>query len=407
MPEKDLLVTEEVQDSEAKKREIILKKLKQIPDKENIVAVFVDDFKEQFLKELQEDITESVKTLWFPSEDVRINLEKITSDFRDTDYWGSLLQKYKDGAVEEKDMVDYIIMSHISVDPSEVTPTQVLNREVENGLKSRVGVKYLKLLTDTTNRVLKRNLGAMGEYLGLPESTPMQLLSTGVGVEEAHNQLALIEPNAEVQKALQAVEDVFTPKDEEQLVREFFAGDMIYDKLIDITYEELVDKLADFDDYEFDSTRTLIVDAGMEQQGKAVKRQEYELNPDNLNFSLYIVWLSNIFDGFGGTHSDDRGMHKYRIPNEITEEQFFTLMQLVKNRYDKYIEGRIEFSQLRMLWKTHKEINAKITSPYSVLTPYDKDVLLNKVIQVFNQDEHHWADSMHELRKIFKEINLV
>ena len=368
----------EVSDSfQSENRKRILEKLKSIPKDGSVVSVWVEDFKEQFLKNVDFELTESVKNLWFPNEEVKVNVEKITSDFRDTDLWEDILHKYKEGLIEDKDMVDYIVLSHIAVDPREVEPARVLSRQIESGLKSRVGVKVIKRLIEATNDTLKNSLGALCEALELPAQTEVKLLGSGISEDISDNEV--IPENKEVKNALASVGENDNLFSEEEVVKQFFAGDIIYDKLIEVSYEELLDKLADIDDYEFDSVRTLILDAGMEQQNKAEKRTEYTENPEDLRFVLYTVWLSNIFDGFGGTHSDDRGVYKYRLKEQIKEEQFLMLMNMVKHRYAHYMEGRSDFSQIRMGWKTKDQIYNKITHPFSRLTPYDKDVIINTV----------------------------
>lgn len=80
---------------------------------------------------------------------------------------------------------------------------------------------------------------------------------------------------------------------------------------------------------------------------------------------------------------------------------------MVRNRYDRYVEGRIDFSQLRMNWKTHKEIHDKMNSAYSNLTPYDKDVILKEAISALNTTPENIYESTENIRKIFKDLELI
>lgn len=387
---------------EETKRKII-EKLKQVPKEESLVSVWVQDFKEQFLKDVQEEISESAKTLWFPDEDVKVNLEKITADFKDLDLWSDVLKKYKNGDIDERDLVDYIALSHLAVDPREIEPVKVLQRQVENGLKSRVGVKYIRNLLGVTQKALTNSVGALCEVLALEDPSKAQLLlgASQETIEGTLKETALVPVSETVKEALQTFEEtIWDEQSVENLVSQMFAGDIIYDKQFDLTYEELLNKLADPDDYEFDSVRSIIVDAGMEQVNKAEHREQYTANPDDLRFTLYTVWLSNIFDGFGGTHSDDRSANKYRVKDPITEEQYLMLMNMVKQRYIMYVEGRTEWGQMRMGWRTQLELNQKIKHPFYHLTPYDKDVIINTALSIAQSPD----GSIDMLRDFFNQI---
>lgn len=383
MSEKALTSREET------KRKIV-EKLKQVPKEDSLVSVWVQDFKEQFLKDLKEEISESAKSLWFPDEDVKVNLEKITADFKDIDLWKDVLQKYKNNEIDERDLVDYIALSHLAVDPREVEPVKVLQRQVEQGLKSRVGAKYIRNLLGVTQKALTDSVGALCEVIALEDPSKAQLLLGAAqnSVDEALSEKSLVPVSDTVKEALQAFsENIWDEQSVEEMVTQMFAGDMLYDKQFDLSYEDLLNKLADPDDYEFDSVRSIIVDAGMEQINKAEQRDQYTANPEDLRFTLYTVWLSNIFDGFGGTHSDDRSANKYRLNEPITEEQYLLLMNMVKQRYLMYVEGRTEWGQLRMGWRTQKELNDKMRHPFYHLTPYDKDVIINTALGIAQSPE--------------------
>lgn len=341
-------------------RSKVLAKLKQTSKPENMLAVAANAITEKALKELGTVLTEAETEMWFPTQETRTDLMKITSNLMDTDAWDGLLEKYKSGEIRVEEMRDFIILSHVAV-TTEADPVAVVDRQVRDALKSRAGVKLVGTMVERFNTVLSEGMAALSEVLPLEYKPQVKLLSDGGAKTEA-------DPEAPEQgdTAVAVFEqrqhgslEIVTDDMKEQVIREFFAGDIIYDRAIPVSYEELVTKLANPDDYEFDTVRATILDAGMEQVDKALRRKDYKEGLEGKKFVLYTSWLSNIFDGFGGTHSDDRGVDKYRVIEDITHEQFLELMRLVKKRVGDFFDGRIEFAELVCRWKSRPQILAE------------------------------------------------
>lgn len=367
---------------------IILKKLLNTPDEESIVSVFSQDLKERFSDTIQAEFSESAKKLWFPDEEVKTNLEKITADFRDTDSWKNILESYKEGEIEVEDLVDYICVSHLATDTDEIDPSRVMQRQVEQGLKSRVGARFLSNLMNATQKTLSASLEAICEYVALenPEMKTRLLGESKEAIKDNLTEKSLVPISEQVKQALVTQDGSMWDKESvESMISQMFAGDIIYDKLHEISFDSLIDKLIDLEDYDFDSTRTIIVDAGMEQANKALRREDYEDDPSKLRFALYTMRLNNIFDGFGGTHSDDRGVTKFVLNHSINEKEFLMLIALVKDRSLEYFQGRQEWSQMRMLWRSKEEIREHQAHPISKLTWYDKEAVLKTLYDGIKQ----------------------
>lgn len=335
-------------------RQKILAKLKNETKPENILAVAKHEMGQAVLEALGEGLSEAEKDMWFPSQEVKTDLMKVTSNLMDTDHWDSLLERYKNGEIRTEEMRDFVILSHVAV-TTEPDPIAVLDRQVRDSMKSRSGAKIVDRLLLGANQAMSGGFQALVEALPLEHRPDIKLLSAGDNTQSDSDEPGSLTVFTRNELSL----DVVTPEYKEQMIREFFAGDIIYDRLIEVSFDELKSKLLDENDYEFDSKRALIVDAGMEQTDKATRRKEYKEGLEGKKFVLYSSWLSNIFDGFGGTHSDDRGIDKYRMKEDITHEQFLVLMGLVKKRYVDYIDGRIEFSELVTRWKSRPEILAE------------------------------------------------
>jgi hypothetical protein len=365
-------------------RQKILKKLSETPDPNNVIAVSTKSMKEEYLEKVGDSFSEEAKELWFPSADVKVNLEKITADLRDTDHWKSLFKELREGKISDDDMADYVVLSHLSIS-DEPNPLDVHYRQVEDGLKSRIGAKLLGKMVEATNLLVKSNAEAIMEALPLEHKPDIKLLTTAEEVEGKHE--AVLKQSPEMKQLATMLDQDFLGKDyQERMVREFFAGDILYDQVTDLTFEKLLEKLSDPDDYEFDNARNIIVDAGMEQLNKAALRTEYDLDTGNKTFVVYTVRLANIFDGFGGTHSDDRGVVKYRCKDKITEQQFTQLTSVIKHRYHNYINGRKEFSEMVMRWKTREQVRTDREHPFYNGNPDNAFNALTEIINIIGTE---------------------
>lgn len=356
------LDTSNGQISEEQKKDI-LSRLKKEPKAETALAYLKEgrsELEEKILAGISETMSEAEKDLWFPKEETRIDLERVTSDLRDIKQWSEILKKYKEGAYTEETMVDFIALSHVSV-TDEPNPINVLERQVRDGLKSRTGATFVQLLTGAVSNAWEETVTNLVQLL--PEETrssfkPVKLLAAAT---EGDQKNAIIPLKEEIHQFVKEELALITPDYTEQLVKELFVGDMLYDRLIELDYEELVEKLKDPDDLDFSSIRTIIVDAGYESSVKAHTRKEAEgegevVDTGEKKFVIYIAWLKNIFEGFKGTNSQDRGIDKFRLSTDITFEQFREIMSLIQERYYRYIDGRFERSALDKEWLSPEEI---------------------------------------------------
>lgn len=371
-------------------KQIILKKLNDEADANSVIVLKTQEIKQEVYQAIGESLTEAEKNLWFPSADIKVNLQKITADLRDSEQWANILDKYKEGEISTEHLVDFITLSHLSV-TEEPDPIAVHERHVRDGLKSRMGVKFLGMLTDSVNKVLADNFAKIEK--ALPEGTKLDIQLLAPIQEKDTEDNALVKQDPEI-RSLALTENILGDDFKEQILKEYFAGDIIYDKCTVYTYEELLNKLSDPDDDTFDTKRSIVVDAGMEQTEKALKRQEYTFDSTNKKFVVYTVLLSNLFDGFGGTHSDDRGVDKYVCKEDITSDQFNTLMQLIRDRYDKYLRGRTEFSEFVMGWRDKEDIRKEMVKPQYNLEAHKALSLLQEYIDLKSQDKnaHLWLN---------------
>lgn len=358
------------------KKEELLKKLKQEFDPETAVAYIKEgrsELEENILAAMGSELTEAEKNLWFPENEIKLDLEKITSDLRDVHQWREILKRYKDGSYSEDQMVDFISLSHVSV-TEEPNPINVLERQVRDGLKSRTGATLVKRLVGAVSNAWDESVSDLIKLL--PEESQSKFKRTFLltaAEKSSDNSLAVLPLNEEIHDFVKNELALITPDYTEQMVKELFVGEILYDRLIELDYEELKAKLSDPDDLDFSTIRTVIVDAGYEGQHKASTRNsEATLSATSTNdkqFVVYIAWLKNIFEGFkSGTNSEERGIDKFRLKGEITHEQFTHLMSLIQERYYRYIYGRWEIGSLEKGWVEHATLNA-----FSKLPEYNID----------------------------------
>ena len=344
-------------------KELIIKKLRKDPNPESLREVFAETAQEVALEAMKAGLSEAERSLWFPDADVRVNLEKVTADLRDTDQWAAVLQKVKDGVLTVEEAVDYVTLSHIAI-MEEVDPLKVHERQVRQGLQGRTGVRLLGGLTDAVSTSIAQVAQAFGDVLELQAPVEIKALPAMAQTEEelvaqvAEGSSVIpvdMEIHTELAKAVTAEElkvDFRT-----RMLQEMFAGEILYDKRYDVTYQELRDKLEDENDYEFDSQRAFVVHAGTEYMGPIIEGVKQYNGPEHKRFVLYLVWLSNLAEGVIGTHSEDRSVTKYVIDEDITDDQFQYLMVMVQERYASFVAGRTEHCRFDMGWVTHEDLH--------------------------------------------------
>ena len=366
----------------------ILQKISKEPSPGNIVRLLEverDALVEKAISEMGDTLTEAEKNLWFPNEETRFNLERVTSDLRDVEHWKTVAQQYKNNEISEDTFVDYLTLSHLSV-TEEPDPMAVLDRQVRDGLKSRTGVKIVKQLVGKMNTVFSDTVKTFVQ--ALPEETRHQMtvkLLAPIASTESENAGSLVPVNEDLHSYLNTNLTLFTEVEEERILREMFAGEVIYDRLVELSYEDLVLKLKDVDDLDFSTVRTIVVDAGMEYPNKVVNR-DVQIDQKK-SFVIYIAWLKNIFEGFKGTSSEDRGIDKFRLNEDITQEQFNNLMALIKHRYVTYINGRLERGSLDQGWLTQEEVSASLKLPEYDLDPTLAMGIVTQLVEFYRKSQ--------------------
>lgn len=353
--------------TEEQKNEV-LSLVKKDPKEESALTYIKEgrsELEEKILAQISTTMSEAEKDLWFPKEEVKVDLERVTSDLRDIRQWSEILKKYKDGEFTEETMVDFISLSHVAV-TEEPDPINVLERQVRDGLKSRTGATLVKRLCGAVNNAWEETVTDLVKLLPedkQKEFKPVRLLAAAEKEEDNAN--SLLPVKAEIHDFVKNELALITPDYTEQLVKELFVGEYLYDRLIELEYEELLEKLKDPEDLDFSTIRTIIVDAGYESKTKATTRLNggEVVSDDPKVFVIYIAWLKNIFEGFKGTNSNERGIDKFRLKGEMTPPQFKHVMSLIQERYYKYMEGRYERSSIDMGWLKSETVNKNSKLP--------------------------------------------
>jgi len=265
--------------------------------------------------------------LWnfFYETDVKVNILKdvILADSYSKDNWLNFANKIQSGEATPEELVDAISMSHFNVCDEGDTDrtTEVLEDIVQRNLKGRLGQKLISSVIQELDK---------NKLLTADPETIQNL------IEYKHD-----EENNAKNDSNKALIKSNTIKDNIHNNWKNELENVNYDQLRYVKYNDLIERLKDETDFQFDILHHVIFDCGFEDLSK-------KMVTGIKSFVIYTICLNNVFtDEKGKTKEEEttyfeRSVTKFVVEDitEKEEKEIKELKNLINEKYTKLIDFR-------------------------------------------------------------------
>jgi len=276
-------------------------------------------------------IGDNLYEFWF-SPDSEKDVREILADCISRTKWDSLLSKYKDGSVSSDEVIDALLLSHLTVLNEETqnpfaTTEEIVDRALESKIKGKLG---RKLIANTIDTLAESNLlNANPEALKL--LVDQSLTKSDARVEEKQ----LLIP--ELKEAMPALVD--------NSFNKYLNSIAVADVIRDITSEELISRLSDQDDSYFSPVHHLVFDLGWEAPSR--------LKADEKCLSLYVAELDRAWvdESASNIKTSDRRITRYLV-RDVKRGDVDVLGKITDALNEAYRNRLLEKSNFtKVLWE--------------------------------------------------------
>lgn len=237
---------------------------------------------------------ENLYEFWF-GKDSESDIREVLGDCISRSKWESLLNRFKDGSIGTDEVIDALLLSHMTVLNEETqnpfaTAEEIMDRALESKFKGKLG---RKLISNTIDALAESKLLTANPE-ALKALVDQSLTKSDTRVEEK-NQLLI----PDLKQAMPALVDNAFDK--------YLKSVAVADMIRDITSEELVARLSDADDAYFSPVHHLVFDLGWEAPSR--------IRPDEKCLAVYVAELDRAWvdEAASNVKTSDRRITRYLV----------------------------------------------------------------------------------------------
>jgi hypothetical protein len=260
---------------------------------------------------------------WF-GKDAETDIREVLGDCISRSKWESLLTKYKDGVISSDEMIDALLLSHMTVLNEETqnpfaSAEEIMERAIESKFRGKMG---RKLIANTIDALAETKLLAANPE-AIKALVDQSITKSDDRTEEQKQNQLLIPDLKQAMPAL--VDNAF-----DKYMKSFAVADQIRD----ITVTELVARLSDADDAYFSPVHHLVFDIGWEAPSR--------LKADEKCLALYVAELDRAWvdEASSNVKTSDRRITRYLV-RDIKRGETEKLDQILTALMMAY-KGRLE-----------------------------------------------------------------
>jgi hypothetical protein len=274
------------------------------------------------------------------------DINALMADCIDKTKWEALFEKFKNGKISAEDMAEVVMISHVqAVERSNPvsSPEEIIDRAFESKVKGKLG---RKLISATINALSENNL------LTAPKEAVTALIGYNLAKTDAR-----AESNEEAKKillpaTLETAQGRKLKDSVDQAYEKFTDSLNIADNVRDISYDELLTRLADELDPYFGITHQIAFDIGWE----SISRLRPELGKC---LAVYVAELDKAWTDTVASNmkQSDRHMTRYLVRDvaKSDTEKLDVIQNAFVAKYKKRFTDKTGF--IKVLWDRENQTN--------------------------------------------------
>lgn len=270
------------------------------------------------------------------------DINALMADCIDKGKWEALFEKFKEGKISADDLAEVVMISHVhAVERSNPvsSPEEIIDRAFESKVKGKLG---RKLIAATVNALAENNL------LTAPKEAVTGLIGYTMAKSDVRS-----ESNEQAKKVLlpATVHEKKIRDSVDQAFDKFLDSLNVADNVRDITYDELLTRLADELDPYFGITHQVTFDLGWE----LISRIKPELGKC---LAIYVAELDKAWTDSVASNikQSDRHMTRYLIRDvkEGDTEKLDAVQNAIVAKYRQRFTEKTEF--IKVLWEREGKV---------------------------------------------------
>lgn len=266
---------------------------------------------------------ENLYEFWF-GKDAETDIREVLGDCISRSKWGSLLERFKEGTISSDEVIDALLLSHMTVLNEETqnpfaSSEEIMERAIETKFRGKMG---RKLIANTIDALAESKLlTANPEALKALVDKSITMSDDRVE-EQKQNQLLI----PDLKQAMPALVDKAFDK--------YLNSLAVADQVRDITAEELVARLSNADDAYFSPVHHLVFDIGWEAPSR--------LKAEDRCLALYVAELDRAWvdEASSNVKNSDRRITRYLV-RDVKRGETEKLDQILTALMVAY-KGRLE-----------------------------------------------------------------